>query len=83
MCVKVKSTGKLAVHTTSGTSTSTCASTSALSAGAMQSVESFHKICAKVLNRYRSQREGLGLKYAMDHLLLMTSPKYQLRNNER
>ena len=42
-----------------------------------QSVETFHKICAKVLNRYRSQRGGLGLKFAMEHLMLITSPKYQ------
>ena len=42
-----------------------------------QSIEAFHKVCARVLRRYSTQRGTLGVRYALDQLWLITSPKYQ------
>lgn len=41
-----------------------------------ESVEKFHKDSTAVLLRYKSQRGLLRIKYAMNHLLLITSPAY-------
>ena len=39
-------------------------------------VQKFHKVCTAVLLLYESQRGLLKIKYAMIHLLLITSPEY-------
>ena len=41
-----------------------------------ESVEKLHKESTAVFIRYQNQRGLLQTKYAMDHLLLVTSPKY-------
>ena len=42
-----------------------------------QSVESFQKVCQSVFNRYQGQRGTLKLKYAIHHIMTLTSPTYQ------